>query len=106
MISAMTELLVVIVLVAALVVALQPAHSRAWRPGFDSRIDRDLARQAEEFDFLEAADPVESSEIGQPSVRFGHRGPLFGSVSVRPPELRNLRPSKVSTLVRPGVPGR
>ncbi len=45
----MTALVISLALVALLIVALQPAHSRSWRPGFDSRVDRDRARLADEL---------------------------------------------------------
>ncbi|MCC6495662.1 MAG: hypothetical protein IT193_05325 [Propionibacteriaceae bacterium] len=43
----MTGILVVLALIVFLMLALQPAHRRAttqWRPGIDTRNDRDLAR--------------------------------------------------------------
>ena len=64
----MTGLLIAIAIVTVLVVALEPAHSRSWRPGFDSRTDRDLARQADELNYLAAADLVDSRPFGRPSV--------------------------------------
>jgi len=50
----MTALVISLALVTLLALALQPAHSRSWRPGFDSRVDRDRARQADELLFLSA----------------------------------------------------
>ncbi len=57
----MTELLISLGLVVALVAALQPAHSRSWRPGFDSRVDQDLARQRRELELLATFEPPAST---------------------------------------------
>ena len=53
----MTGVLIVAGAVLLLILALGPAHRRAsvpWRPGLDTRNDRDLGRLREE---LHAADP-------------------------------------------------
>lgn len=53
----MTGFLIVAGMVLLLAIALGPAHRRAstpWRPGFQTRNDRDLARLRDE---LHAADP-------------------------------------------------
>lgn len=55
----MVGLLISLTLIALLVVALQPAHRRGWRPGFNSVIDRDRARLIEELNLLESFEPVE-----------------------------------------------
>lgn len=60
----MTALLISLALVALLVLALQPAHSRSWRPGFDPRVDRDRARQADELRVLEGSDPQRFRRAG------------------------------------------
>lgn len=71
----MDGLVMALVLVGLLVAALQPAHSRSWRPGFDSRVDRDRARQDEELRLLstfEPAAPAERHRFGQtPQPRSG-----------------------------------
>ncbi len=53
----MVALLIVLVITVALIAALQPAHRRSWRPGFDSRVDRDWARLHEELDLLQGFEP-------------------------------------------------
>lgn len=75
----MTGLLIIAGLVLLLVLALGRAHHRAdppWRPGYDTRNDRDLARLREE---LRAADsgpggsgprhPTGRSDAGPPASR-------------------------------------
>lgn len=66
----MVEVLVPIVMVTLLVLALQPAHRRTWRPGLDVRLDRDRARLADELALLESFDdpwpaPPARSEVAQ-----------------------------------------
>lgn len=53
----MVALLIALLITLALVAALQPAHRRSWRPGFDSRVDRDRARLHEELDLLSSFEP-------------------------------------------------
>ncbi|WP_028708728.1 hypothetical protein [Propionicicella superfundia] len=53
----MNGLLICLALVALLVLALQPAHERSWRPGYDSVVDRDRARQADELRLLSTFEP-------------------------------------------------
>lgn len=57
----MAQLLIFVVLVAGLAVALQPAHSKRWRPGFSRSNDRDWARLNDELDLLASFDEVPSS---------------------------------------------
>ncbi len=66
----MVEVLVLIVMIAALVLALQPAHRRTWRPGLEVRLDRDRARLADELALLESFDdpqpaPPARTEVAQ-----------------------------------------
>lgn len=58
----MVALLIALLLTLALVAALRPAHRRSWRPGFDSRVDRDRARLREELDLLQGFEPPMPSE--------------------------------------------
>ncbi|PFG15661.1 hypothetical protein ATK74_0181 [Propionicimonas paludicola] len=58
----MTQLLVFLVLVGALVAALQPAHHRGWRPGVETRNDRDRDRLLAELILLESSEQPTSSE--------------------------------------------
>lgn len=64
----MTGLLIALAIVALLVIALQPAHNRSWRPGFDSRMDRDQLRLTEELRFIADADPVDNRRSGAPAA--------------------------------------
>ncbi|PKQ31178.1 MAG: hypothetical protein CVT62_09575 [Actinobacteria bacterium HGW-Actinobacteria-2] len=52
----MVEVIVVILLAAAALAAFQPAHRRTWRPGLDTRFDRDRARLIDELALLESFD--------------------------------------------------
>lgn len=52
----MVDVIIVLMLVVAFVVALQPAHRRTWRPGLDVRNDRDRARLIGELALLETFD--------------------------------------------------
>ena len=58
----MTGVLIISALILLLIVALQPAHRRAvtrWRPGLDTRYDRDQARLAEEMQAVAQREPDE-----------------------------------------------
>lgn len=60
----MTRILIILVLVALLVGALEARQRRTtrhWRPGGDLRHDRDAARTDDELRAVEQADPVPES---------------------------------------------
>lgn len=73
----MTGFLIVAGLVIILALALRPAHRRAhpaWRPGFETRNDRDLGRLREELRAVDQGPTVHAPRY--PSVPFdppGHR---------------------------------
>jgi hypothetical protein len=56
----MVGLLISLVVIGLLVLALQPAHRRSWRPGLDVSTDRDRARLSEELEYLASLDPEDS----------------------------------------------
>lgn len=60
----MTQLLILLVLIGGLVAALQPAHHRGWRPGVDTRGDRDRARLLAELNLLESGEQSSDSSAG------------------------------------------
>ena len=76
----MTGLLIIAAIVLLLILALRPAHRRqeqAWRPGFDTRRDRDRPRLL--ADLAAAADRL-ADEIDHPVRRLPTRsdqGPEF-----------------------------
>lgn len=60
----MNGILIITALILLLIVALQPAHRRAiirWRPGLDTRNDRDQARLADELQAVAQRDPDEAN---------------------------------------------
>lgn len=67
----MTGFLVVAGMVLLLAIALGPAHRRArtpWRPGFETRNDRDLARLQDELHAADSGPSVHGPRY--PSVPF------------------------------------
>ena len=57
----MNGILIISALILLLMVALQPAHRRAvtrWRPGLDTRNDRDQARLGDDLRAADQRDPV------------------------------------------------
>lgn len=63
----MTGILVVLALILLLMLALQPAHRRAatkWRPGLDTRQDRDLARLRDDLRATAQRDPDSAAPSG------------------------------------------
>lgn len=97
----MTGLLISLTLVVLLVLALQPAHNRSWRPGFDSRIDRDGARLEQELRWLEQLAELDGESAGraqdrpqrdEPQQRGGSNGnPEDGAFD----EVTGARPDRV-----------
>jgi hypothetical protein len=64
-ITAMTGSLIIIGMVLLLAAALELTHRRTlhhWRPGLDTRSDRDLARTEEELRFVAQADQRTTAE--------------------------------------------
>jgi hypothetical protein len=60
----MNGILLIAVLIVLLIVALQPAHRRAvpgWRPGLDTRNDRDQARLADELQAVAQREPDDAT---------------------------------------------
>ena len=75
----MNGILIISALILLLVVALQPAQRRAgtrWRPGLDTRNDRDQARLGDE---LRAADQREPVAPRSKPVRLFSPGPAQAS---------------------------
>ena len=75
----MNGILIISALLLLLMVALQPAHRRAvtrWRPGLDTRNDRDQARLGDE---LRAADQREPVARRSEPVRLFSPGPAQAS---------------------------
>lgn len=67
----MGGLLIIAVMVTLLILALGPSHRRAgnaWRPGFETRNDRDRARLDHDLRVLATSDPVERLRSGRPPV--------------------------------------
>ena len=63
----MTGILVVLALILLLMLALQPAHRRAttkWRPGLDTRHDRDRARLHDDLRATAQRDPDPAATSG------------------------------------------
>jgi hypothetical protein len=63
----MTGILIITALILLLVLALQPAHRRAtigWRPGLDTRNDRDLARLDDDLRAAAQREPAPSAPTG------------------------------------------
>ena len=72
----MTGFLIVAGLVLLLVLALGPAHRRAqvpWRPGFETRNDRDLHRLRDELTAAQAGGAVHGPRY--PTVPFDPQRP-------------------------------
>ncbi len=59
--------IIIIALILLLLLALQPAHRRAttdWRPGLDTRNDRDRARLQDDLRATAQRDPAPSAPTG------------------------------------------
>jgi hypothetical protein len=60
----MNGILIISAIILLLIVALQPAHRRAvtpWRPGLDTRNDRDQARLADDLRAAAQRDPDQAT---------------------------------------------
>jgi hypothetical protein len=62
----MTETLILIAMILLLVVGLEVSHRRyagTWRPGFETRRDRDRARLEEELRAVAQRDPADAPTV-------------------------------------------
>ena len=69
----MTGLLILITMFLLIVLALERAHRRAvigWRPGIDTRNDRDLARLEDDLLAVEQRAPYQDSRVDQAAPRW------------------------------------